>query len=93
VYGKPTLDRIAETAEKLEEDTHGVIPPRLAVRHAYVRIGEPVDLGALVERFADDTRGTVHDVTERLEAAVQRGVDELNAGNPHPGAELLAQPR
>jgi 1-acyl-sn-glycerol-3-phosphate acyltransferase len=93
VYHKPTLDRVTETAEKLHEDTHGLIPRPLAPRRAYVRIGEPIDLGTLVERFADDTRGTVSELTDRFEAEVQRGIDEINAGIASPGAKVVAEPR
>ncbi len=77
VANKPTLDRVAETAEKLEEDVFGDMPAPLGDRLAVVSFGEPIDLR---ERLAGSRklRPVVRAVTGEVEAAVQSGLDDIN---------------
>lgn len=81
----PSLDRMAETVEKLLEDLSGEPVAPYAPRRALVRFGEPIDLAA--ERSRGKGRGLVAELTRRFEEAAQAGVDALNARNDVPGAE------
>ncbi len=85
VAERPTLDRIAETAEKLGEDVNRRMMPPLGRRRAMVRFGEPID----VVRFTADRkpRLAIRDLTAALETAVQAGIDALNQANPAPGGK------
>jgi hypothetical protein len=64
---KPSIERMAETVEKFEEDIYGAARPK-GRRRARVRLGEPIDLK---EVAADRARSAAHDVTARLEEAIQ----------------------
>jgi hypothetical protein len=64
---KPSIERMAETVEKFEEDIYGAARPK-GRRRARVLLGEPIDLKALA---ADRARTAAHDVTTRLEEAIQ----------------------
>lgn len=91
VAARPTLDRFAETVEKIEEDLFRKTVPPCHPRRAYVRFGDPIDLAPHVEAFSKKARAAVSAVTEELERRVQAGLDALNAGNPHPGGKLLSE--
>ncbi|MCC6680345.1 MAG: 1-acyl-sn-glycerol-3-phosphate acyltransferase [Phycisphaeraceae bacterium] len=86
---KPTLDRIAETVEKLTEDVHRRETAPFADRRALVHFGEPIDLRAYL---AGDLklRAAVRKLTADLENGVQVGLDLLSAANDAPGAKLWA---
>ena len=85
VHERPTLDRVAETVEKLEEDVFNHMPEPVAPRHATVSFGTPLDVR---ERLvAGRKRQVMADLTADAQAAVQALVDEANATNEHPGAE------
>jgi hypothetical protein len=64
---KPSLERMAETVEKFEEDIYGAARPK-GRRQARVRLGEPIDLKPVA---AGQARTAAHDVTVRLEEAIQ----------------------
>ncbi len=83
----PTLDRYAETVDRLSEDVHSERFPAVGPRKAIVEVGAPIDLA---ERLASARRlrGAVQSVTADLEAAVQAGLDRANQANPHPGGTL-----
>jgi hypothetical protein len=68
VSEKPTIERMAETIEKFEEDLTGFARPK-GKRHALVRFGEPIDLKAAA---AGRTRTVAADVTDRLEDSIKR---------------------
>ena len=89
VASHPSLDRFAETVEKLAEDIYARELPPLGPRHAYVRFGEPVDLSEFLESFRKKAREATRALTERLERAVQDGLDALIDANPHPGGKLM----
>jgi hypothetical protein len=65
---KPSLERMAETVEKFEEDVYGFARPK-GRRRARVLFGEPIDLKQAA--VAGRARTVAHDVTARLEAAIQ----------------------
>jgi 1-acyl-sn-glycerol-3-phosphate acyltransferase len=67
VTEKPSVERMAETVEKFEEDMYGAARPK-GRRRARVRLGEPIDLK---EVAAARARTAAHDVTARLEEAIQ----------------------
>ena len=88
VARKPTLDRYAETVEKLGEDIHRRFIPPFGRKHVTVKFGAPIDLSDHLEAFREKARRATREVTERAEAAVQRGLDEINERNPHPGGTI-----
>lgn len=90
----PSLDRVAETAEKLAEDAFSEAPDPTGPREAIVRINEPIDLGDHLEGFAKRARDAVRDLTERFSASVQEGLDAINRTNDHAGSEpfVAAEP-
>lgn len=81
----PSLDRMAETVEKLLEDLSGEPVAPYVPRRALVRFGEPIDLAA--EKSQGKGRVLVAELTRRFEESVQAGVDALNARNDSPGSE------
>lgn len=85
----PTLDRFAETVEKMGEDYTGKTRRPLGARASLVHIGEPVDLAKRLEEHAGKLRQAVAAVNSELEDAVQAGVGKLNAGNKYAGGELF----
>jgi hypothetical protein len=64
---KPSVERMAETVEKFEEDIYGAARHQ-GRRRARVLLGEPIDLK---EVAAARARTAPHDVTVRLEEAIQ----------------------
>ena len=84
---KPTLDRLAETTEKMTEDIHRAMPQPFGRRRAIVHFGAPM---AVSEYLADGAklRQAVGALTADLESSVQAGVDDMNQANTARGAEL-----
>ncbi|HEX8201960.1 MAG TPA: hypothetical protein VF590_15905, partial [Isosphaeraceae bacterium] len=79
----PTLERIAETLTKLDEDLlrdNDYAPP-LGPRRAVVRIGAPIDVGA---RLAESgkSRQAMSALTTELERRIQGLLDEIGPGRP-----------
>lgn len=68
VAQKPSVERMAETIEKFEEDMTGYARPK-GRRRARVLFGEPIDLK---EAAASRARTAAHDVTAALEEAITR---------------------
>lgn len=91
VASNPTLDRFAETVEKLSEDIFARMPPTFGPRHAFVHLGEPIDLGDHLEGFRKKVRVAVRTLTEQVEGAVQEGLDRFNEVNPHPGGSIKVE--
>ena len=85
---KPTLDRCGETIEKLREDLYGRMFPAYAERAVRVRFGQPIDVSAKVSA-GGKPRELIADLTDAFEQSVQTELDNLNADNPHPGAQLF----
>ena len=88
IESHPTIDRIAETIEKLSEDIYGRTCPPTATRHAFVHFCPPIDLDAYRESFARKARLAVRALTAACEQSVQKALDRLNAANPHTGGKL-----
>lgn len=73
VAEKPSLERIAETLDKFEEDVLGATYPKpRGTRHATVRFGEPIQLAN--ERAPRDATATL---TTQLEQRVQTLLDQV----------------
>jgi 1-acyl-sn-glycerol-3-phosphate acyltransferase len=83
----PTIDRIGETVEKLEEDMRTALPAPVAKRYAFVRFNNPLDLRDYLHRFAK-LRQATHEVTRDIEKSIQEGLDRINRENPYPGGQM-----
>jgi hypothetical protein len=73
---KPTVERIAETIEKLEEDVEGRSSPK-GRRAARVVFGEPIDVAKAAEGAR--TKAAAGDLTDRVEDALRtlmKGADD-----------------
>jgi 1-acyl-sn-glycerol-3-phosphate acyltransferase len=78
----PTLERIAETLLKFEQDTLGAEAARpRGPRRAIVRFGEPINVGA---RLAELGKPRVANgkITEELQGRIQRLLDVIGPGRP-----------
>jgi len=69
VAEKPSLERMAETVEKFEEDIYGSVPLPKGRRCARVVFGEPLDIRK--ETDSGRVRSAAADVTAHLEKALQ----------------------
>jgi len=75
VQEKPTLERIAETLDKFEEDLLKADYPGIrGERHAIVRFGEPLEIPT--ER---ESKSAISDWTDLLEHKVQGLLDKINS--------------
>ncbi|MCB1232385.1 MAG: 1-acyl-sn-glycerol-3-phosphate acyltransferase [Verrucomicrobiae bacterium] len=89
VTEKSTLDRFAETVEKLHEDSFGRWERPFGLRDAMVSLGEPINLAAWLRDSAEagKSRQAVNGLTRTIEDTVQSGLDAINAGNDREGAK------
>jgi 1-acyl-sn-glycerol-3-phosphate acyltransferase len=81
----PTVERVAETLMKFEQDVFGVsgmIRPR-GPRRASVRLGTPIDVAAAL-RSAGKPRHAAAALTTELERRIQELLDALGPGRPLP---------
>jgi len=89
VSESPTLDRIAETLMKLDEDLLGVQPaPPLGPRRVKIQIGEPIDVGACLNS-SGKSRVAIPLLTTELERRMQAALDTIGPGRlyvPEPPA-------
>lgn len=88
VAARPTIDRFAETIEKLYEDIYRRVCEPWAARRALVHFSQPIDLRDFLGSFKRKARVAVRELTDACERSVQNGLDELNAQNPHSGGQL-----
>ncbi|MDG2125091.1 MAG: 1-acyl-sn-glycerol-3-phosphate acyltransferase [Verrucomicrobiales bacterium] len=79
VREKPTLDRVAETVEKLNEDLHNHTFKPPGKRAAYAHIGTPIRIADLLENSSAKPRDAIAKLTSTLESSIQSGVDTINA--------------
>ena len=86
----PTLERVAETLMKFEEDFLGVfeVKPR-GPRRAVVRLGEPIDVRARLVA-GGKPRAAVPAMTTELESRIQGLLDAIGPGRPIDGAIATA---
>jgi 1-acyl-sn-glycerol-3-phosphate acyltransferase len=71
LLGEPSIERIAETVDKMEEDFLGVRMPTVrGRRRARLQFGEPIAAAT-----ADDRRGAVGQLTQQLQQQIQSLLD------------------
>ncbi len=75
VSQSPTLDRIAETTEKLAEDVHRRMMPPLGRRQAHVRFLEPIVVNDLLADCRP--REAMTRLTAAMESAIQIALDAM----------------
>jgi hypothetical protein len=74
VVENPTIERIAETLDKLEEDTMGATYPTVhGEREVLVRFDEPIELPQ-----GKENRMTAAELTDQMEKRVQTMLNEIN---------------
>ena len=86
---KPTIDRLGETLERLQEDHYSRAFDAYGERAAMVRFCPAIDLSTYLDSYRSGARETIRDLTKRFESSVQNGIDALNEKNPHPGGWML----
>jgi hypothetical protein len=86
---KATLDRYAETVERLCEDfySRGFPPP--GPRKAMVKVDEPISVRSLWETNGGKARAVIPELTRAMELSIQAGIDQLNAGNSAKGRNWI----
>ena len=89
VHSHPSLDRFAETVEKLDEDIYSHVPQPFGKRHAFVHFADPIDLTRYLAAYESKAREAIRTLTEDVESAVQHGLDTINAKNTHAGAKCF----
>ena len=77
----PTVERVAETLMKFEQDVIGTEPVPVAPRRAIVAFGAPIDVNARLAGFAKP-RMAASALTTELEAAIQSLLDSIGPGRP-----------
>lgn len=87
---RPTVERLAETLTKFEQDTLGTEPPPRADRHAIVEFGEPIDIGARLATLGKP-RVAIGAITAELHGRIQAMIDALGSGRPI-DPELVVSP-
>jgi 1-acyl-sn-glycerol-3-phosphate acyltransferase len=82
VREEPTLERIAETLFKFEQDTLGssAAKPK-GQRRAIVRFGEPIDVGKRLAALGK-SRAASSQITDELEERIQGLLDDVGPGRP-----------
>ena len=78
VRDNPTLDRVAETVEKLNEDLHNRIFFPEGKRSVTAHFGQPINVAELMAEHAKP-RAAISALNTGLETAVQAGIDHINA--------------
>ncbi|MEO1592725.1 MAG: 1-acyl-sn-glycerol-3-phosphate acyltransferase, partial [Cyanobacteria bacterium J06632_22] len=78
VAENPTPERFLDTLMRLEREVYQTehIKPK-AVRRAYFKVGEPVNLKDHVAAFRKDKTATVERLTQAYRAEVQKNLDQL----------------
>ena len=87
VAAHPTIDRIAQTAEKLAEDVYGRKLPPLGDRDALVQFNDPIDTARSLAT-SRTRRQTIEAFTHDVEIAVQQGLDQIRSETSTVGSQL-----
>lgn len=82
----PTIDRYAETVERIAEDFYSHTMPRTGPRRAMAQIGAPIDVR---DHLGAKSRDAIAALTDEMERRVQEGIDTLNDANNAPGGRLI----
>ena len=83
---RPTIDRYAETVERIAEDFYSRTMPRTGSRCAMANIGAPIDVR---DHLGAKSRDAIAALTDEMERRVQNGIDSLNERNDAPGGRLV----
>jgi 1-acyl-sn-glycerol-3-phosphate acyltransferase len=86
---KPTLDRFAETADKLNEDFMSQLNPPIGDRKIFTRLSEPIALSAYLDDYKTSMRSTLDELTRTFENRIQYGLDAINLMNPCKGGKAF----
>jgi hypothetical protein len=78
----PTVERIAETLKKFQQDILGIEPKSHAPRRVSLHIGEPIDIRARMAEHAKP-RLAAGAITTELEGAIQSLLDSIGPGRPY----------
>ncbi len=82
VAERPTIERIAETLDKAEEDVLRADYPSIrGTRRAVIRFGEPIPIPKQRDAKTTGTKITVEQWTNLVESRVQGLLDEINSRN------------
>lgn len=84
-----SVDRYAETVERLCEDYYSRSFRPFGERKALAVVHEPLAVSDYLERAGGKLRDAVAELTTDMEMRVQGGIDELNPKNREAGAGLL----
>jgi len=87
----PTVERVAETIMKFEQDIVGADPSPPAARRAIVAFGEPIDVRARMAAH-DRPRKAVASITADLESRIQSMLDAIGPGRPLEGPASARSP-
>jgi 1-acyl-sn-glycerol-3-phosphate acyltransferase len=80
VAERPTVERLAETVDKFEEDVLGYHMARSrGTRSAVFQVGEPIDVGRFMAG-ATQPRRAAGPLIDAVERSVQALIDEMNRG-------------
>ncbi|MFT5127814.1 MAG: 1-acyl-sn-glycerol-3-phosphate acyltransferase [Rhodothermales bacterium] len=83
LQGQPSLDRVAESIEKLVEDYTGKRQAPVGRRQAFVSFGDPLFVADFAN--AGRSREIVQQLTAAAEASIAKELVAINAANPNPG--------
>jgi 1-acyl-sn-glycerol-3-phosphate acyltransferase len=78
VAEKPTPERFLDTLTRLEREVFGIDKPRpKGHRHAFLRVGKPVNLKDYLDAYSKARSDTVTLVVQQLQQTVQQNLDIL----------------
>ncbi|MDZ4835557.1 MAG: 1-acyl-sn-glycerol-3-phosphate acyltransferase [Candidatus Melainabacteria bacterium] len=76
--GTTSIDRMAEVVLKMERELYHIKrPPQMASRKVFVKIAEPVDIGAHIEEYQKDAHAVRSQLTDKLQNRIQSLLDDL----------------
>lgn len=79
VAALPTPERFLDTLIRLEREVFDIDqPPPKGFRSARILIGDPINLKHHFDDFRRDRSGTVAQITQQIQAAVQLSLDQFN---------------
>lgn len=85
----PSVDRYAETVERLCEDYYFRDFPPYGPRKAMVKVGTPISVGKKLNSSGGKAREVIPALTREIEETIQSGIDSLNKENDAHGASLI----
>jgi hypothetical protein len=86
LHDRPTVERIAETVMKFQQDVTGIEAPPFATRKAIAKFGTPIDVRERLVAHAKP-RLAAGAITIELEAAIQSLLDAIGPGRSYLDAD------